>query len=180
MFQKVNFMWVNTKLLCMNLKLLTQGQLLPQLKESISKAEESISIVGPWMDAYFARTVINSLIYKELQLKFIVRVDDGVIDKKTLSALHLAHENLSNFQARALENLHSKIILLDQKIFFLGSANWYWYSLNYGIEVAVKGEIEVIPNLISEVDKYWKKSSPVDLSTVTDFDCEPVKEISHI
>ena len=160
-----------------DLKLLTNGQLLPHLKDSISKAEQSIFIVGPWMDAYFARIVINSLIDKDIQVKFIVKVDDGVIDKKTLSALYLTNQNLTNFQGLSLENLHSKIILIDQKIFFLGSANWYWYSLNKGIEVTVKGEISVLPSLITEVNKYWKDSTPIDVSSLADFDCEPVKEI---
>jgi hypothetical protein len=161
------------------IKLLTKGQLLPHLEDSISKAEQSIFIVGPWLDAYFARIVINSLIDKDIQVKFIVRIDEGVIDGKTLSALHLAHQNFRNFKARALENLHSKIILIDSQIFFLGSANWYWYSLNKGIEVAVMGQVNVIPDLKSEVHSYWEESSPVDLSSLTILDCKPVKEIKR-
>ena len=112
-------------------------------------------------------------------MRFLVRDVDGVIDGKTLSALNLARLNLRNFQARSLNKLHSKVIIIDDKIFYLGSANWYWYSLNKGVEVTIKGRAEVIPDLISLVNKYWNESSPVDLSNVTDLDCKPVKGDHH-
>lgn len=149
------------------LKLLTKGQLIPQLKESISNAERSIFIVGPWLDAYFTRIIVDSITDKDIEVKFVVRVDDGVIDGKTLSALNLARENLKNFQAKALENLHSKVILIDDEIFFLGSANWYWYSLNEGVEVVVMGPIDQLTELALELDKYWNESSPVPGDLIT-------------
>ncbi len=149
-----------------NLKLLTKGQLIPHLKEAISNTKESIFIVGPWMDAYFARIIIDSLPNKEVEVKFIVRADDGVIDTKTLSALNLARQNLNKFQANSLENLHSKVILIDGEIFFLGSANWYWYSLNQGVEVIVKGDISLLPELLQELDQYWMESSHISMEDI--------------
>lgn len=159
-----------------NLQLLTQGLLLQEIVKGFQNAKESIFIVGPWLDAYFTGIVVNSLVNREVPVKFIVRVDDGIIDKKTLSALNLAQKKLENFQARSLDNLHSKIIVIDRKFFFLGSANWYWYSLNKGVEVNIKGSTDLLPEIILEIEKYWKDSSPIDLS-ITDFDSEPVKEI---
>lgn len=148
------------------LKLLTKGQILPHLKEMILNAEESIFIVGPWLDAYFTRIIVDSLPSKEVEVKFVVRVDDGVIDTKTLSALNFARENLKNFQAKSLENLHSKVILIDREIFFLGSANWYWYSLNQGVEVTVNGDISLLPELLQEMDQYWMDAFPISIEDI--------------
>lgn len=148
------------------LKLLTKGQLITHLKDTISNAGKSIYIVGPWLDAYFTRTLVNSLSNKEVDVKFVVRMDDGVIDTKTLSALNLARQNLKNFQAKSLENLHSKVILIDGEIFFLGSANWYWYSLNIGVEVTVKGDITLLPELLQILDHYWIDSSPINIEDI--------------
>ena len=159
-----------------DLKLLTRDQLLTQLKDSISMAEESIFIVGPWLDTYFTRIILDSLPSNDIKVKFIVRVDDGVIDGKTLSALNFARQNLSNFQAKSLENLHSKVILVDREIFFLGSANWYWYSLNRGVEVTIKGHVNQLPELISELDKYWEEGTPIFEDLIGKYqDFEPVK-----
>lgn len=158
-----------------DLKLLTNGELLTQLKDSISLAEESIFIVGPWLDAYFTRIIVDSLPGKDIKVKFIVRVDDGVIDGKTLSALNFARENLNNFQAKSLENLHSKAILVDGEIFFLGSANWYWYSLNRGVELTIKGTTTQLPGLIPELEKYWEEAAPILEDLISKFqDFDPV------
>lgn len=150
------------------LKLLTKGQIIPHLEESISKAADSIFLVGPWLDAYFTRLMVNSLVNEDVEVKFVVRMDEGVVDGKTLSALNLAHQKLGNFQARSLENLHSKVILIDREIFFLGSANWYWYSLNQGVEVVIKGYADQLTGLVLELDKYWSEGSPI-----------PVEELKH-
>jgi hypothetical protein len=132
--------------------------------------------VGPWLDAYFTRIIINSLTRKEIDVKFIVRIDDDIIDKKTLSALNLAKQNLENFQAKSLENLHSKIIVIDHEIFFLGSANWYWYSLHESIEVVIEGDISDIPDLEIELDNYWKDGTVIPDEKISRYnDFEPVK-----
>ena len=85
------------------LEILGKGQLLNHLQASISRARQSIWIVGPWLDAYFVGKIIDSLSIPEVEVYFIVRVDgEGVIDSKTLSALNLARKNLDYFQARSL------------------------------------------------------------------------------
>lgn len=103
-------------------------------------------------------------------------MDDGVVDKKTLSALNLAQENMENFQARALENLHSKVILIDRKVFYLGSANWYWYSLNEALEVTIAGDISQLPELVQELDQYWLDASPINIDEIRKYrDFAPVR-----
>ncbi len=160
-----------------NLKLLTEGQLLPHLKESISQAKSSIVIVGPWLDAYFTRQITNSITNKDIEVKFMVRIDDGVIDKKTLSALNLARQNLETFQAKSLENLHSKVILIDSEVFFLGSANWYWYSLNQSIEVVIQGNTSDLPELVDELNQYWNEGSFINEDELRKYrDFKPIKE----
>ena len=164
-----------------DLKLLTPGQILPHLQMNISKATNSICIVGPWLDAYFTRKVIDSLAEPEIAVSFIIRIDkDELIDAKTLSALNLASKNIKNFQARTLPNLHSKVILIDREIFYLGSTNWYWYSLHESLEVTVTGETSLIPGIITEIDSYWEKSTILTSNDLEGYhDYEPVKSDIH-
>lgn len=158
-----------------SLKLLTKSHLLTQLKETIHDTGENILIVGPWLDAYFTRIIVDSLPSKEIEVNFIVRIDDGVIDTKTLSALNFARQNLNNFQAKSLENLHSKVILVDGKIFFLGSANWYWYSLNEGVEMVIQGHTNQLPELIPKLERYWGDGSPIPNDVISKFqDFKPI------
>jgi phosphatidylserine/phosphatidylglycerophosphate/cardiolipin synthase-like enzyme len=163
------------------LKLLSRGVILPHLQTSISQATDSILIVGPWLDAYFVGEIIDSLADLNMGVSFIVRIEDGyVIDSKTLSALNLARKNIKNFQARTLKNLHSKIILIDKDIFYLGSTNWYWYSLHESLEVTVTGKTFILPGIISEMDSYWEKATPLSIDDMKDYnDFEPIKKDIH-
>jgi len=163
------------------LKLLGRGQILPHLQTSISQATDSILIVGPWLDAYFVGKIIDSMADQNIGVSFIVRIeDDDVIDSKTLSALNLARKNIKKFQARTLKNLHSKIILLDKDIFYLGSTNWYWYSLHESLEVTVTGKTSIMPDIISEMDSYWEKATPLTMDDMKGYnDFEPIKKDIH-
>lgn len=158
------------------LKLLGKGQLLPHLQTSISHASQSIWIVGPWLDAYFVGNVIDSIRFPEIEVRFIVRIDDeGIIDSKTLSALNLARKNIPNYHARSLLNLHSKVILIDEDVFYLGSTNWYWYSLHKSQEMTVTGKTIIIPELILELMDYWDKATPLTTGDVKGYhDLEPL------
>ena len=164
-----------------NFRFLTNDQILPHLQWSISHASQHIIIVGPWLDAYFAGKVIDSLPHLDLAVSFLVRVEeDGEIDAKTLSALNLAQRNIKNFQARALPQLHAKVIIIDNETFYLGSANWYWYSLHKSLETMVTGETSLIPELLSVIDNYWEKATPLARDDLEGYhDLEPLKNIIH-
>lgn len=118
------------------------------------------------MDAYFTGQISNYLPDNEIHVRFLVRIDDGCVDSKTLSALNLGKQNINNFHAKALENLHSKVILIDEDVFYLGSANWYWYSLHESLELVVKGKTEELPGLIQELEEYWKNASYIPDSLI--------------
>jgi phosphatidylserine/phosphatidylglycerophosphate/cardiolipin synthase-like enzyme len=158
------------------LETLGKGQLLNHLQASISRARQSIWIVGPWLDAYFVGKIIDSLSIPEVEVYFIVRVDgEGVIDSKTLSALNLARKNLDYFQARSLPKLHSKIILIDKEVFYLGSTNWYWYSLYESLELSVTGKTLILPRLTAEIESYWNEATPIKNSYIKRYhDLDPI------
>lgn len=159
------------------LELLGRGQILPHILQSISKAEQSILIVGPWIDAYFVGKIIDSLSTPGIEVRFIVRIEeDDTVDSKTLSALNLARKKLENFQSGSLHNLHSKVIIIDKQIFYLGSTNWYWYSLNKSLELTVTGNTSILPGIIPEVEDYWENGTPLTTDHLKDhLDFEPIK-----
>ncbi|WP_287681883.1 phospholipase D-like domain-containing protein [Methanobacterium sp.] len=155
--------------------------MLSQLQQDISHTWKSIMIVGPWLDAYFVEKVIDSLNPPDIEVRFLVRIDgEGVVDSKTLSALNLARENIKNFQARSLLKLHSKAILLDSDVFYLGSANWYWYSLHESLELTVTGKTCILPRLIEELVVYWDQATPLSTREMKEYhDLEPIRTEIH-
>lgn len=152
-----------------SIKLIGKGELLPNLRNSFKEAKESIYIIGPWIDSFFVREMIDSLNNENIKINFIVRLEDGEIDEKTKLALNLAEQQINKFEAKSLESLHSKIILIDKKIFYLGSANWFQHSLNNPLEITIKGKLSVLPELETEVNYYWEISNNIKIEEIIEF-----------
>lgn len=157
-------------------KIIGKGKVLQYLRGHISHAQKSILIVGPWIDGYFVQEVIDSLPNKKIEVKFIVRIDGlEEIDAKTLSALNLASKNIPNYQAKTLEKLHSKVILIDEETFYLGSTNWFWYSLNKAMEFTIISE--PTPEFLLELENYWKMGNKISTDLTKDYnDIKPIYE----
>ena len=161
-----------------NFKVIGKGKVLRYLRGHIAHAKESILIVGPWIDGYFVQEIIDSLHNNKIEVKFIVRID-GLerIDDKTLSALNLAQKNIENYEAKTLPQLHSKVIMIDNETFYLGSTNWYWYSLNESLELTIIGQASTIPGLTQELEEYWKNSDSISNKEISKHDdVNPIKE----
>jgi hypothetical protein len=48
--------------------------------------------------------------------------------------------------------------------------------LNSGVEVTIKGSVNQLPELISELDKYWEEGTPILEDLIGKYqDFEPVK-----
>lgn len=152
-----------------NPEYINKGQLLTYLVNSFSEAEKSLMIIGPWIDMFFVKQITNSLNNDEILVQFIIRTENGEIDESTRLALNLAGQNIHKFEVKSLEMLHSKLILVDDEIFYLGSTNWFHHSLNNPLEITLKGEISSFPELASDIKYYWKTGNSIKKEEIIEF-----------
>lgn len=151
-----------SSILSNKLKTFGQGKVLPYLRGDLAQANESVTIIGPWIDIFFVKEVINS-IKSDIKLKFMVRLWEMDVDKKTLFALKFAKENITDFEARSLPKLHSKVIIIDNRIIYMGSTNWYEYSLKEAVEITIRGTVNEFDGFDNLIDNYWSNSNPINL-----------------
>ena len=140
--------------------LIGPGKVLAYLREDLSRASKSLVIVGPWLDDYFAEQVVL-VAPKGLDARAIVRVEqqmDSEAWQRTLAALSIFSNHWRKFNARAQERLHAKFICIDDKIAYIGSANWYRYSLEKSLEVVLRGPKNEILGFDEESDSLWRNS----------------------
>ena len=159
------------------LKIFGQGKVLPYLRGDLAQAKESVAIIGPWIDIFFVKEVINS-VKNDINLKFIVRLWEMDVDKKTLYALKYAKENISDFEARSLPKLHTKAIVIDNRIIYMGSTNWYEYSLKKAVEMTIRGNMNELEGFDNLINDYWSNSKPIKLDDEK-FDKVHRKPITH-
>ncbi|BBF43156.1 DNA helicase [Lachnospiraceae bacterium KM106-2] len=142
-------------------------------------AEESIRIVSPWICASVVNDEFLSKISKLLQAKKEVTIRFGYRDSNfTLNdiASIIETDNLRNSaeaDKKALDNLyalledrlkytpplHSKILIMDDKIMIIGSFNWL---SNSGTEKVTRDEVSCITNDEQAInfvkERYFKKA----------------------
>ncbi len=131
---------------------------LEPIKEEIAKAEKSLKIASPWIDQCMVEKILEGL-PKGVKLEVILRAGD-------LKDLSITGEGtfrvLEKYGAKIYINhrLHAKLILIDDKVAFVGSANLTRSGLeeegNLEVMVSLRGE-EVKKTL--ELFEDYKKES---------------------
>jgi phosphatidylserine/phosphatidylglycerophosphate/cardiolipin synthase-like enzyme len=57
-----------------------------------------------------------------------------------------------------LERLHAKCLLIDQRIAYVGSANWYRYSLEESLEIVLRGPAAAVAGLQQTCEELWEQA----------------------
>jgi phosphatidylserine/phosphatidylglycerophosphate/cardiolipin synthase-like enzyme len=148
-----------------NSKAYGKGKILPYLKTELSTVRNELFILGPWIDGYFVNEILTNLIDTSIHLKILLRYEEeeSTLKENTLACLQMIQEKIPHFEARSLGSLHAKMILIDKNIAFLGSANWYRYSLEQAEEIVLKVELSDVKNLSQIVQSYWDEGTKIQL-----------------
>ncbi len=130
------------------------GELLAHLRGDLRKAKRSLWIVCPWIDGYFADEVAK-VAAPTLSVRLAVRPQSAVEERSWSGIAAGAARLRSHFAAFdivGLARLHAKAIVIDEKIAYLGSANFYRYSLEQSWELVVRGPADQFGNLLQRLN----------------------------
>jgi len=145
----------------MQWRALGPGSVLGTLRADMKKASREVLIVGPFIDDHFAEVAIASC-PKNVQLRVLTR-SSAAVDRSFIEHHQAAIARFTarlQTEVRTLDRLHAKLVLIDEKTVFCGSANWYRYSLEEGLEVVLRGPIDEAPTLLDEVASLWDMAEP--------------------
>ena len=150
-----------------NCKAIGAGKVLAYLRGDLQQAKENVLVVGPWLDGFFVRE-IASYLKKSVAVRCLVRIEaqEELISEVTYQALQELKIQFPGMEARSLSVLHAKVILIDDCVAYLGSTNWYKYSLEQAQEVTIRAALSDIKDLSKIVDEYWGSAEVIDLSVV--------------
>src|SRR5690242_10695410 len=100
-------------------------KILAYLRGDVRIANESLLVVGPWIDDYFAEQIVL-IAPKALNTRVLIRPQfqvDSYVWERMITALAIFHSHWPQFETRTLPGLHVKCICIDGQLIFLGSAN---------------------------------------------------------
>lgn len=140
--------------------MLGTADVLGHLRADLRAARSIAWIVGPWIDGFFAQIVLD-VAPNGVDLRVVTRPAAGA--SRSFSNHALAARSLFSSRrttsVRLLENLHAKLIVVDDKTVYCGSANWYRYSLQEGRELVLRGPVEDALGLQDELHTIWEAAS---------------------
>jgi phosphatidylserine/phosphatidylglycerophosphate/cardiolipin synthase-like enzyme len=119
------------------------------------------------LDDYVAEQVLL-VAPRNLTARVLVRSQRQVeteVWERIVAALSAFAAHWSRFEARTLDRLHAKCLLLDERIAYVGSANWYRYSLEESLEIVVRGPVAGIAGLQQDCDALWERAQPIEIPT---------------
>lgn len=143
----------------MSSEVLGGGQLVAHLRGDLAQVRREVFIVGPWLDPWFAALVTES-VPRDVRARLLTRpaatAGDGAAGNDSAAAALGSH--FERFELRYLDTLHAKTLVMDD-IVWVGSANWYRYSLETARELVVRsvGPVEAYDD---EVADYWDAARP--------------------
>lgn len=149
-----------------NCKVIGAGKVLAYLRGDLQQAKQKVFIIGPWLDGFFVREIISCL-RKNIVVQCLVRVENHTEEMSsnvTYQALQELKGSFADFKVKSLAALHAKVIIIDDSIVYLGSSNWYRYSLEQAKEITLRTSLAELKDLSKIIDEYWQSAKVVDVT----------------
>lgn len=120
-----------------------------QLFYELDQSKESIMIISPYLSLNTAEKLTNLLKNKNIKCTVITRFDRSLFINggSSIEALELLYK--TGVEILALQNLHTKLYVIDNKIYLTGSANFTNKGLTTNKELLIlfNEETEILPFL---------------------------------
>jgi phosphatidylserine/phosphatidylglycerophosphate/cardiolipin synthase-like enzyme len=118
-----------------NVAFVKDREILPKLLEMIDKAERTILIASPWI--WGIKEIEEKLTQIKEQRNVTIKIltrrgEDDPYHEETVRGLHKR-----KFGIETADHLHAKIVIVDDKELYIGSANLIGPSLNKNLEAGI-------------------------------------------
>lgn len=144
----------------------TRQKIKKRFEHVIKNAISEIVIVTPYfLPGFNLRKVLMDAANRGVDVKVIIpkRSDIRMVDILHGRYLEMLHNNNIRFLYFTLHNLHAKLMLVDQKIFSIGSPNFDYRSFRYMHEIVLLGSNPKISKLVNDfIEKTQIHCEPFD------------------
>lgn len=129
----------------------------------ITNAKRSVKLTSPWISEQVARALCELAVKKKIHFQILTSLDEGVETHRKALRL-LAETKIDEVDIRALRDkqLHAKMVLIDDTLFIIGSANLTLSGLYENIEsYVVLSSENVVKESLRKFAELWDKAIPL-------------------
>lgn len=138
--------------------------IMKEFETFISVASNKIDLVTPWISPEIIDSLLRLVVRKHLRVRVITKEDrENEVQVQSLKKLAQATKSyVPNFEARILDQLHAKGMLVDDIMLLHGSFNFTLSGLNSNVENATM-DFSVIgtKRFGKEFEDLWKTARPI-------------------
>lgn len=144
----------------------TRQKIKKRYEHVINNAISEVVIITPYfLPGYNLRKVLKDAANRGVDVKVIIpkRSDIRMVDILHGRYLEMLYNNNIRFLYFTLHNLHAKLVLVDKKVFSVGSPNFDYRSFRYMHEIVLLGSNPDVVKLIEQfIEKTEKLCEPFD------------------
>jgi cardiolipin synthase A/B len=146
----------------------TRQKIKSRFEHVIKNAISEVTIATPYfLPGFNLRKVLMDAANRGVEVKVIIpkRSDIRLVDLLHGRYLKLLHNNNIRFLYYALHNMHAKMMIVDKKIFSIGSPNFDYRSFRYMHEIVLFGSNPQVADLINKfIEDTTKLCEPFDFA----------------
>lgn len=142
-------------------RVLGRGSVLPALRADLRRATKRVDVIGPWIDGWTAEQLVAAT-PAAVALRVLTRPLSGC-DSSFTSHAEDARAVFAErgAEVRELSALHAKAIVVDDTIAYVGSANWYRYSLEESFELVIRTAVDALEDVADQIEPLWERAVAV-------------------
>ena len=113
-------------------------------KKDLQRAKKSLTIISPFVTQYAVNELLPIIQDRNLDLDFVTRPPGVEYVNGSINPRALLKLSEVGFNLWAIKKLHSKIYIIDDKVAYIGSANFTENGIEHNIEDMVKVKLAKI------------------------------------
>jgi hypothetical protein len=135
-----------------------------EFESLLSAARSKIDLISPWISPEVVEYLFRLYLERHLKVRIITKIDlDNETQVQSIERLTKILRNYSpNFQAKVINELHAKGMLIDDIMLFYGSFNFTISGLSTNVEnVTVDFSLLETKKFKEEFNELWSKAEPL-------------------
>jgi cardiolipin synthase A/B len=145
---------------------ITKQRIMRRYIQMIRNAEKSIVIVTPYfLPGYMLRKVMMEAVHRGVEVQVVIpkRSDVGLVDVLRNKYMGPLHQSGIRFKMYLPHNLHSKLMLVDDTFFSIGSPNFDYRSFRYMYEITLIGnEADIASQVKNHIEQTIENTEDFD------------------